>query len=58
MTKIELEIRRTVAKYHVRNGKKHPDGSLGRIDISPRQLTNILMGMYMVGLLSCQGKEE
>jgi hypothetical protein len=31
-----------VAMYHYRDGKKHDDGSMGTIDISPGQLRDLL----------------
>lgn len=35
---ISDQVKIIVSKYHLRNGVQHPDGSLGTIEITPRQL--------------------
>jgi|WetSurMetagenome_2_1015567.scaffolds.fasta_scaffold829392_2 hypothetical protein len=35
-------IKEVVANFHYRDGKKHEDGSMGSIEISPRQFNDCL----------------
>ena len=36
------DVMALVALYHYRDGRSHPDGSMGTIDISPGQLRDLL----------------
>jgi hypothetical protein len=38
----EVFIQEIVSHFHYRNGLEHPDGSLGEIKISPKQLRDAL----------------
>ena len=42
-------LQREVAQHHYRNGKENEDGSRGTIDITPKQLFNLLSRVYQQG---------
>lgn len=39
---LQAPVQEMVAPYHVKNGKKNNDGSVGEIRISPKQLRDLL----------------
>lgn len=46
---IQEKLKLLVAHYHYRNAKKHEDGSLGEVKISPGQLRHLLVQAYLEG---------
>ena len=43
-------IQEAVANFHIRNGVSNHDGSMGRIEITPGELRNLLAMMILVRL--------
>jgi hypothetical protein len=43
-------VKECVCFFHFRDGKKHPDGSMGTIRISPQELRDIISYGIMYGL--------
>jgi hypothetical protein len=41
-------VMQVAANFHYRNGVKHPDGSLGEIRITNRQLTDCFAYMFIM----------
>lgn len=44
------------ANFHMRNGKKHEDGSMGVIDITPKQLNDCLAYTILETIKSIEGE--
>ena len=48
-------VMRMTARYHYRNGKRHEDGSMGTIDISPMQLNELITECLQRHFLEVEG---